>query len=124
ATGAYAEHGIPAPVVAQYLRENRIVPEKNDLNSLLFLLTPGVEASKAGTLISGLIAFKKLHDGQCAAGGGDPRILPAAAGTLWRRTAEGPVRGDASLSPCRRCERVASAAVLARASAGDRAVAT
>jgi ornithine decarboxylase len=49
-------------VVAQYLRENRIVAEKNDLNSLLFLLTPGVEASKAGTLISGLIAFKKLHD--------------------------------------------------------------
>ena len=62
ATGGYAEHGIPAPVVAQYLRENRIVPEKNDLNSLLFLLTPGVEASKAGTLISGLVAFKKLHD--------------------------------------------------------------
>ena len=49
-TGAYEEHGIPAPVVAQYLRENRIVAEKNDLNSLLFLLTPGVEASKAGTL--------------------------------------------------------------------------
>lgn len=62
ATGRYAEHGVPAPVVAQYLRENRIVPEKNDLNSLLFLLTPGVEASKAGTLISGLVAFKKLHD--------------------------------------------------------------
>jgi ornithine decarboxylase len=63
ATGSYAEHGVPAPVVAEYLRENRIVAEKNDLNSLLFLLTPGVEASKAGTLISGLIAFKKLHDG-------------------------------------------------------------
>ncbi|GAB4064364.1 amino acid decarboxylase [Ancylobacter sonchi] len=62
ATGSYAEHGIPAPVVAQYLRENRIVAEKNDLNSLLFLLTPGVEASKASTLISGLVAFKKLHD--------------------------------------------------------------
>jgi ornithine decarboxylase/arginine decarboxylase len=62
ATGSYAEHGIPAPIVAQYLRENRIVAEKNDLNSLLFLLTPGVEASKAGTLISGLVAFKKLHD--------------------------------------------------------------
>src|SRR5262249_44625440 len=27
ATGGYAEHGIPAPVVAQFLRENRIVPE-------------------------------------------------------------------------------------------------
>ena len=46
ATGAYADHGIPAPVVAQYLRENRIVAEKNDLNSLLFLLTPGVEAQQ------------------------------------------------------------------------------
>jgi ornithine decarboxylase len=53
---------VPAPIVAQYLRENRIVPEKNDLNSLLFLLTPGVESSKAGTLISGLVAFKRLHD--------------------------------------------------------------
>lgn len=61
-SGAYAEHGIPAPVVAEYLRQNRIVPEKNDLNSLLFLLTPGVESSKAGTLLSHLVTFKKLHD--------------------------------------------------------------
>lgn len=60
--GLYAAHGIPAPVVAQYLRENQVVPEKNDLNSLLFLLTPGVESSKAGTLLSSLVAFKRLHD--------------------------------------------------------------
>jgi len=59
---AYAEHGIPAPIVAEYLRQNRIVPEKNDLNSLLFLLTPGSESSKAGTLLSHLVTFKKLHD--------------------------------------------------------------
>src|SRR5262249_13952079 len=58
ATGAYAAFGVPAPVVAQFLRENRVVPEKNDLNSLLFLLTPGVESSKAGTLLSTLVAFK------------------------------------------------------------------
>ena len=62
ATGQYAAHGVPAPVVAQYLRENRVVPEKNDLNSLLFLLTPGVESSKAGTLLSTLVGFKKRHD--------------------------------------------------------------
>ncbi|MBF0141723.1 MAG: amino acid decarboxylase [Magnetococcales bacterium] len=60
--GGYAQHGVPAPVLAQYLRENRIVPEKNDLNSLLFLLTPGVESSKAGTLLSSLVAFKRFHD--------------------------------------------------------------
>jgi ornithine decarboxylase len=58
----YAEHGVPAPIVAEYLRQNRIVPEKNDLNSLLFLLTPGVEGSKSGTLLSHLVTFKKLHD--------------------------------------------------------------
>jgi ornithine decarboxylase/arginine decarboxylase len=62
ATGAYEARGIPAPIVAQYLRENRIVAEKFDLNSLLFLLTPGVESSKAGTLVSALVAFKRLHD--------------------------------------------------------------
>ena len=62
APDGYAEHGVPAPVVAEYLRQNRIVPEKNDLNSLLFLLTPGVESSKAGTLLSHLVTFKKLHD--------------------------------------------------------------
>jgi ornithine decarboxylase len=61
-TGKYLDSGVPAPVVAQYLRENRIVAEKNDLNSLLFLLTPGVESSKAGALISALVAFKTYHD--------------------------------------------------------------
>ena len=61
-TGEYGPLGIPAPVVAEYLRENQVVPEKNDLNSLLFLLTPGVESSKAGTLLSSLVMFKKLHD--------------------------------------------------------------
>jgi ornithine decarboxylase len=62
ATGEYADQGIPAPVVAEYLRDYQIVPEKNDLNSLLFLLTPGVESSKAGTLLSALTAFKRAHD--------------------------------------------------------------
>jgi len=61
-TGEYTDLGIPAPVVAEYLRDYQIVPEKNDLNSLLFLLTPGVESSKAGTLLSALTAFKRAHD--------------------------------------------------------------
>jgi ornithine decarboxylase len=62
ATGEYQEHGIPAPLLAEYLRENRIVAEKNDLHSILFLLTPGVESSKAGTLLSWIVTFKRLHD--------------------------------------------------------------
>ena len=123
ATGGYADHGIPAPVVAQYLRENRIVPEKNDLNSLLFLLTPGVEASKAGTLISGLLAFKKLHD--------DNELLEEAIPEFYRRR---PARyagvrlrdlcaRHASLLPRGRRQRAAGQAILVRTPAGDRPVA-
>ncbi len=61
-TGEYEDRGIPAVLLAEYLRENRIVPEKNDLHSILFLLTPGVESSKAGTLLSWLVTFKRLYD--------------------------------------------------------------
>jgi L-amino acid N-acyltransferase YncA len=76
-TGEYEAHGIPAPVVAQYLRENRVVAEKFDLNSLLFLLTPGVEASKAGTLVSALVGFKRLHDDNTPLENVIPRFVAA-----------------------------------------------
>ena len=68
ATGAYTAHGVPAPIVAEFLRDNWIVCEKNDLNSLLFLLTPGVEASKAGTLLSALVRFKELYQANAPLG--------------------------------------------------------
>jgi ornithine decarboxylase len=61
-TGEYLDWGLPASVLAVYLRERGIVPEKNDLNTILFLVTPGIETSKAGTLISALVAFKRLFD--------------------------------------------------------------
>jgi ornithine decarboxylase len=61
-SGAYATHGIPAAVLAQFLREEHVVSEKNDLNSILFLLTPGLESSKAATLLAALVRFKQLHD--------------------------------------------------------------
>ena len=61
-SGAYLDWGIPASVLAQFLRERGIVPEKNDLNTILFLVTPGIETSKAGTLISALVSFKRLFD--------------------------------------------------------------
>jgi ornithine decarboxylase len=54
--------GIPGPVVAAYLRAKGIVPEKADFNSILFLITPAVEKSKAGTLLAALVEFKNLYD--------------------------------------------------------------
>jgi len=61
-TGEYLDWGVPAPVVAEFLRERGIVPEKNDLNTILFLVTPGIEISKAGTLITTLVDFKTAFD--------------------------------------------------------------
>jgi ornithine decarboxylase len=43
-SGKYTDFGIPATILAHYLRENGIVPEKCDLNSILFLLTPAESA--------------------------------------------------------------------------------
>lgn len=39
--GTYQATGIPGAVVAEYLMEQGIIRAKDDLNSLLFLLTPG-----------------------------------------------------------------------------------
>jgi len=61
-TGQYGPIGVPATLLAAYLRENNIVPEKCDLNSILFLMTPAVEAGKCASLISRLVAFKALYD--------------------------------------------------------------
>ena len=61
-TGGYLDWGVPAPVVAEFLRERGIIPEKNDLNTILFLVTPGIEVSKAGTLITTLLDFKRFFD--------------------------------------------------------------
>jgi ornithine decarboxylase len=62
ATGAYLDWGVPATVVANYLREQRVVPEKCDLNSILFLMTPAEDESKLNTLIAKLARFKNLWD--------------------------------------------------------------
>jgi arginine/lysine/ornithine decarboxylase len=61
-TGEYLDFGVPATVLANYLREQRIVPEKCDLNSILFLMTPADDESKLNTLIAKLVKFKNLWD--------------------------------------------------------------
>ena len=61
-TGKYLSFGAPATVVANYLREQHVVPEKCDLNSILFLMTPAEDESKLNTLIAKLVKFKNLWD--------------------------------------------------------------
>lgn len=59
-TGEYTDFGIPATILANYLRENGIVPEKCDLNSILFLLTPAETPAKMQNLVSQLSLFEKV----------------------------------------------------------------
>ncbi|MEN8077457.1 ornithine decarboxylase [Clostridioides difficile] len=59
-TGEYEEFGIPATILANYLRDHRVVPEKNDLNSILFLLTPAETVSKMKGLVDHLVRFENL----------------------------------------------------------------
>ena len=60
--GEYEEFGIPAVIVANYLRENSIIPEKCDLNDILFLLTPAESFAKIENLVNKLCEFENLLD--------------------------------------------------------------
>ncbi len=59
ATGQYTEFGVPATILANFLRENGIVPEKCDLNSILFLLTPAENPAKMEQLVEMLAQFER-----------------------------------------------------------------
>jgi len=61
-TGAYEDIGIHANILANYLRENRIIPEKCDLNTILFLMTPAESKEKMDALVDQLVRFEELID--------------------------------------------------------------
>lgn len=60
--GGYEEFGIPGNILANYLRENGIIPEKCDLNDILFLMTPAENETKMNDLVAKLIRFEQLID--------------------------------------------------------------
>ena len=61
-TGEYEDFGVPATILANYLRDNGIIPEKNDLNSILFLMTPAENKEKMDHLVSQIARFEKYLD--------------------------------------------------------------
>ena len=80
ASGEYAEFGIPATILANYLRENGIVPEKCDLNSILFLLTPAESPEKMAMLVAMLAQFEQHVK--------DDTLLAEVLPTLYRKNAK------------------------------------
>ena len=61
-TGEYEDFGVPATILANYLRENNIIPEKCDLNSILFLMTPAEDTAKMTHLVTQIKRFEELLD--------------------------------------------------------------
>ena len=61
-TGEYEGFGIHANILANYLRENKIIPEKCDLNTILFLMTPAESKGKMDALVDQLVRFEDLID--------------------------------------------------------------
>jgi len=73
-TGEYENFGIPADILANYLRENGIVPEKSDLNSILFLMTPAETTAKMDNLVSQIARFEALIEADATMQDVLPRI--------------------------------------------------
>ena len=53
---------MPATILANYLRAHGVVPEKCDLNSILFLLTPSQTTAKISSLTTQIARFERLLD--------------------------------------------------------------
>lgn len=60
--GEYEGFGIPGIILADYLRDNRVIPEKCDLNDILFLMTPAETKTKLDSLITKLVQFEHHSD--------------------------------------------------------------
>jgi ornithine decarboxylase len=87
-TGEYQASGIPAVILAAFLRENGVIPEKNDLNSILFLMTPAIGEGKTTMLLGALERFRDLYE----ADGPLTRLLPRLSARFRDRYAGYSVR--------------------------------
>lgn len=71
--GSYTDFGIHAGILSNFLRQNGIVPEKSDLNSILFLLTPAEDWAKMSHLAAQLTRFERFITDDAPMN----RVLPA-----------------------------------------------
>ncbi|RRV04588.1 arginine decarboxylase [Pseudomonas sp. v388] len=60
--GQMQADGIPAPLVSSFLSSRGIVVEKTEPYSILVLFTLGITKGKWGSLVAGLMDFKKHYD--------------------------------------------------------------
>ena len=75
--------GIPAPLVSAFLSSRGIVPEKTEPYSILLLFSVGITKGKWGSMVGGLMEFKRHYDAN------DPLsdVLPKLVGNYPERYA-------------------------------------
>ena len=78
--GDYESFGIPATILAHYLRDRHIIPEKCDLNTILFLMTPAETKEKMEQLVSHLVEFEALIDRDALL----EEVLPSVSHRYWK----------------------------------------
>ena len=61
-TWDYKEFGIPSVILSKYLQDRHVTPEKCDLYSILFLITPGDDEKKLDRLVADLVDFETAVD--------------------------------------------------------------
>ncbi len=84
-SGRLEETGIPAPLLAHYLAEHGITPEKTANFSILFLFSIGVTKGKWGSLVNALLDFKRDYDANTPLARALPQLAalyPAAYGAM------------------------------------------
>ncbi len=74
-TGTFAERGIPAQIVTMFLDEQRIEIEKTGDYVLLVLFSIGMTRGKWGTLLDGLLGFKRAYDENTPLSVALPRLI-------------------------------------------------
>lgn len=79
-TGDYESFGIPATILAHYLRDRHIIPEKCDLNTILFLMTPAETMEKMERLVAHLVEFEALIDRDAPL----EEVLPCVSHRHWK----------------------------------------
>jgi ornithine decarboxylase len=57
---SYEDFGVPATIIYHFFQEHGIIPEKTDLNSLLFLMTPAENKTKLTNLVNLMLKFEQL----------------------------------------------------------------
>ena len=81
-TGTFAQRGIPAQIVTLFLDEQRIEIEKTGDYIMLVLFSIGMTKGKWGTLLDGLLGFKRAYDENTPLRDALPKLVARPPGPL------------------------------------------